>query len=719
MRSKTIERPLIAVVLAALLLSTHPVLAQPRNTDAELEALIPDSAVDDPEAFARDAEPAAPQSVLDPESPLTEDVAITLPWPDQDLQLPALVNLEPDPDIETALKDLGESPKLATVDGDVIKVSSELELVFPADDALFPERTEFEQRFEKLSNVEKLSGEGEDNAAQLGVRARSDLQLLQKMLRIYGYYDAEVYQSVSGIDPGQTQAKTEPVVRFEIVPGKRFRFGKIDLATLEDAGADYPAFRAAFGIQTGDPLYSDKIVEEKTDLDTAMAEGGYPFAKLGDPDLLVDHARDEGDLTLAVTPGGKYTFGRINSELPKFLSSKHLEEIARFEPGDLYQRSLSDDLRRAILATGLVSSVSVAPREVRAPTATQPGEVTMDVGMTKAPLRTIAGALGYDTSEGPRAEVTWENRNMFPPEGRLQLRGVIGTKEQLLGANIRRNNFKGRDQVLTFDLYGSTIDRDAYEARTVALSASFEKLTTLIFQKEWTWSAGVQLLRTNEREGKVRNLPVNTPRETYYIGAIPLRGAYDGSDNLLDPTRGFRAALSVSPEVSFRQDGEKNFYARIQADASYYLPFGEDAKVVMAARARLGSIPGTAIDNIAPSRRFYAGGGGSVRGYGYQMIGPRDTVGDPSGGRSLSEFSLEARVKTGMFDGNLSVVPFVDAGAVDTGATPRLRDIRYGAGVGVRFKTGFGPLRLDLATPLNPHKGDSRIGVYIALGQAF
>lgn len=714
---------LIAATLAAfLLVPLQPAQAQPKRTDPELEALIPDSAVDDPEAFARDQAPppATPRVDLDPESPLADDATITLPWPEDQAQVPALAELPPDPDIDVALKALGDAPQEAKADGDVIKVSKDLELVFPADDALFPERKEFGERFEQLSNIERLNGPGEENAAQLGVRARSDKALLDKLLRIYGYYDAEVYQSVGGIDAGEATARTDPVVRFEVVPGKRYRFGRIDLARLEDAGADYPAFREAFGIQSGDPLYSDKILAEKTDLDTAMAEGGYPFAKLGDPDLLVDHARTEGDLTLPVTPGGKYNFGRINSGRPRFLSSQHLEEIARFEPGDLYRRSLSEDLKRAVLATGLVSSVSVTPREVRPPAGDQPGEVAIDVAMTKAPLRTISGALGYDSADGPRAEVSWEHRNMFPPEGRLQLRGVAGLKEQLAGVNFRRNNFKGRDQVLTLDLYGTTIDRDAYEARTVALSGSFEKLTTLLFQKEWTWSVGAEVVMTNEREGKVRHVEVDTPRDTYFIAALPLRAAYDGSDNLLDPTRGFRAALRVSPELSFiKGKPGRNYYARIQADASYYRPFGKDDKVVVAVRARLGSIPGTTIENIAPSRRFYAGGGGSVRGYGYQMIGPRDTLGDPSGGRSLTEFSLEARIKTGMLGGNLSIVPFLDAGAVDTGPTPRLRDVRYGAGVGVRYKTGFGPLRLDIGTPLNPRPGDSKIGVYVALGQAF
>ena len=134
---------------------------------------------------------------------------------------------------------------------------------------------------------------------------------------------------------------------------------------------------------------------------------------------------------------------------------------------------------------------------------------------------------------------------------------------------------------------------------------------------------------------------------------------------------------------------------------------------------RLGVIPGTGLDSIAPSRRFYAGGGGSVRGYGYQEIGPRDTAGGPSGGRSLAEFSLEARVSTGWMGGALQLVPFLDAGAVSETVTPDLHDIRYGAGLGIRYKTGFGPIRLDVGTPLNRRPGDGRITVSVALGQAF
>ena len=697
----------------ALTLQPVAVLAQSTQTDPELEALIPDSAVQNPEEFAKVQAPAQPSDLpaVDPASPLSDNAGFTLPWPDEELKLPALVSLEPDPDVAAALAALEGLPKDGMPEGDLTRISSRLTLAFPVDPAQFPEREEFEKRFKGLSTLESLGG-GEEEVGQIGVRARADRELLSKLLRIYGYYDGDVIQTISGIEPGDEKAGKAAGVRFDVAPGPRYKFGKVELPTLEDTGTDFPLLRGKYGIWPGDPVYSDKIVTGQGELDLALAENGYPFAKLGEPDLLVDHKREEGDLTQPVAPGGKYNFGRVNSTLEKFMPSKHLEEIARFEPGDLYKRSLRDDLRRAILATGLVGSVTVTPREVRAPQSGEPGEVALDIEMTKAPLRTISGQLGYDTGDGFRAEVQWEHRNLFPPEGMLRLRGVAGTKEQLAGVTFRRNNFKGRDQVLTFDAYASNTNRDAYAARTVALSGSFEKLTTILFQKPWTWAAGFEATLSDEREGSGNT---NAPRSTYLVGALPLRAAYDGTDDLLDPTKGFRAGLRVSPEVS-NHLGKTSTYVKAQADASAYLPVGN---FVLAARARLGSIQGADTSDIAPSRRFYAGGGGSVRGYGYQLIGPRNAAGDPRGGRSLYEASFEARIKTGLFGGNLSVVPFIDAGGVDDGPFPSFSDIRYGAGIGLRYKTGFGPLRVDLATPLNPRPGDSRVAVYVALGQAF
>ena len=718
---RRLAEALVQTALVAALLLARPAFAQSRDSEAELKALIPDSAVADPDAWAKAPPPSdglvtqtAPLPQLDPNSPMAEDGGIHLPWPDEQFTVPELVSLEPDPDLAEALKAGQGEPLPERVEGDVQQISRRLALVFPADPAVMPMRGVFAERFAALSTIKRLAGEGDDNVAQLSARARTDDNLLRRLLRIYGYYDAEVTQTISAIEPGAAVASSAPSIRFDIAPGPRYRFGAIALGDLAGTGTRYPALRSVFGIQTGDPLDNDRIVVSQQKLDEALGEQGYAFAKLGEPELVADHRREEGDLSIPITTGGQYRFGGVVSKLPDFLSSRHLEQIARFRSGDTYKRSLVDDLRRAIVATGLISSLTLEPRETAPPQNGEPGTLVLDATMSKAPLRTIAGAVGYDSGEGFRLEASWEHRNLFPPEGLLRLRAVAGTNEQLAGVTLRRNNFRGRDQVLTFDLYGNLVKRTAYVAKTLAATASFETLSTLIFQKPWVWSVGLEAIASNERPGDTAGI-VATP-QTYYVLGLPLRGAVDTSDNLLDPTRGFRAALRVSPEFSL-SGGRKVGYARVQADASVYLPLGKAA--VIAARARLGSIAGAEIGDIAPSRRFYAGGGGSVRGFAFQEIGPRDAQGLPSGGRSLSEFSLEARVKTGLFGGGLSLVPFVDAGSADVESSPHFRDLRLGAGLGLRYQTGFAPIRIDVATPIGRRTGESPVAVYVSLGQAF
>jgi translocation and assembly module TamA len=140
--------------------------------------------------------------------------------------------------------------------------------------------------------------------------------------------------------------------------------------------------------------------------------------------------------------------------------------------------------------------------------------------------------------------------------------------------------------------------------------------------------------------------------------------------------------------------------------------------VVAAGRVRLGTIVGADRDDIAPSRRFYSGGGGSVRGYGYQRLGPRDVDGDPIGGRSLAEFALEARIRLKQFGGNFGIVPFFDGGTLTTEACPSFKDWQFGAGLGVRYYSSFGPIRVDVGTPLNRRRATAGRG-HVSLGQAF
>ena len=702
-----------ALCAAALALTATPLAAQNASTSASLEDLIPDSAIENPDEWASEgADSSQPSDVTapDPETPIAEPPGFDLAWPD-DIAIEGFEPLEPEEDVEFADLDLGQS-QVALEEAETERLADNLVLGFPQTEPPFSERGDFVERYQALSTIEELEDE-DANVAQLAARAREDEELLGNLLRVYGYYDGQVLRSIGSIAAGDEAAEAQPTVRFDIIPGDRYKVGTVNLGNLS-AAPDYEALRETFGIYPGDFLQSDTILQEQFDLDRALGETGYPFAAIDEPQLLIDHERVEGDLTLNVEPNGKYVFGEVTSSDPRFLSGRHLSTIARFEPGETYQRSLSMDLRRAVTATGLVSSVSVSPREVTPPQGDQPGVVAMDVDIARAKLRTIAGAIGYGSEEGFRLQASWEHRNLFPPEGALRLRGIVGTQEQLAGVTFRKNNFGGRDRVLTVDAYANTIDSPAFNARTVALVGIYERKSTLLFQKEISWSGGLELVATQERPPDVDG--VSQPRQTYFVAALPATILLDQTDDLLDPTRGFRLGARLSPEASTTNSVE-SFYLRSQVDGSYYQSLGD--RLVLAGRATFGSIPGADLLDIAPSRRFYAGGGGSVRGYGYRKIGPSDGLGEPTGGRSLVELAVEARIRTGLFDGAVSVVPFVDAGSVGPGPTPNFEEIKMGAGVGLRYHTGFGPLRVDVGFPLTPDEDDAPVAVYVSLGQAF
>lgn len=553
------------------------------------------------------------------------------------------------------------------------------------------------RRFNELSVLRANENEPAD-AAQIDRRAREDAELLETLLEAEGYYAARIGTSVA-------LEGDRLIVTLNVVSGEQYRIAAVELPGLEAAGARADNLRSIYGIAPDSPFNADEIAAAEERLRTNIGREGFPFAEIRPSEVVIDHATQTATLLVQVDPGGERRFGRILKDNDRVFGAEHVADLARFSPGDLFDEAALDDLRRAIVQTGLVSSVRAEPLE-----GAEPGTVDIQVALEPAPPRTIAGELGYGTGEGARAEVSWTHRNLFPPEGALTLRGVLGTREQLAGIIFRRSNFKGRDRVLTGQITAAHLERDAYVADTISLSGSLERQTNIFFQKTWTWSLGAELVATDERDVIVDTGEAR--RRTYFIGALPTSLNYDGSDDLLDPTRGFRLGGRFSPEVSL--SGATFGYARVQVDASGYYPVNDN--VVIAGRVRAGTIAGAPRDAIAPSRRFYAGGGASVRGYGFQRIGPRDANNDPIGGRSLTEFSLEARVKA---FGNFGVVPFLDGGNIYTDPLPRLSGFRYGAGLGVRYYSNFGPIRVDVGTPLNPQEGDPRIAVYVSLGQAF
>ncbi len=640
--------------------------------------------------------PAINPPELDPSAPLDPMPDLGVEWPDLNQPEPA-----PPPEVEgVAPEAAAEATEQAAEQVEDASATRRYSWTLSGLDGV-PVASEVLKGFNERS-VLAADKKKNANAAQIDRRARADAELLAELLRSQGYYDAAV-------EPQIDAAGNELVVALTATPGALYRFQSVELPGLDQAaGGEAQRLRDAFAVKAGDPVVAQKVIDAGVALQVELGERGFATAKVGEQDIVIDHEAQTARLLLPVTPGPVAKFGQISvSGQPPF-SSRHVQLIARFKPGDRFEADEVADLRRALIATGLISSVEVrqVPRD-------EGQVIDLAVKLEPAPMRTIAGELGYGTGEGLRAEASWQHRNLFNPEGALTVRGVVGTQEQLGAVSFRRNNWLRRDQVFSAQALISHVDRDAYAAKTLSLSAGFERQSNFIWQKKWTWSLGAELIATDERDtiestGEPR-------RRTFFIGAIPASLGYDASDDLLNPTRGFRLLGRVSPELSF--EGGAFPYARTQFDGSAYRPVSDS--IVAAGRVRLGTILGAHRDDIAPSRRFYSGGGGSVRGYGYQRLGPRDVDGDPIGGRSLAEFALEARVRLSAFGGNFGVVPFLDGGTLSTGAFPSMKDWQFGAGIGVRYYSSFGPIRLDIGTPLNPQKDDSRITVVVGLGQAF
>ena len=658
------KRGLAACAVAALTCPCAPAFAQTPGS-AELDPTapldpLPDLGVDWPDLNA----PDAPAPIDDPSVTTPETVEAAPTGPDMDSAEARRYSVSID--------------GLQAVDG-----GPELAKAFDAQSAL-------------------REGRGDSaNAAQIDRRSRADAELLAELLRSRGYYDAAVVPRIE-----TAQAMIQVVLEAE--PGRQYTFQSVELPGLDGAGDQAASLRQAFAVQPGEPVIAQDVIDAGTALQLALGEEGFATADVGEQQIEVDHQSFTASLVLPVQPGPVARFGEISvSGEPPFAPS-HIETIARFEPGDPFKRSEINDLRRALIATGLVASVDVrlvpsADRQV----------MNVDVRLEPAPMRTVAGELGYGTGEGVRAEASWQHRNFINPEGALTVRGVAGTQEQLVSAELRRSNFRRRDQVLDILALASNVDRDAYRAKTIQLSALIERQSNIIWRKKWTWSYGADLIATDERG--IFDDPTNKETRTFFIAALPVSLRYDGSNDLLDPTTGFRLGGRISPEISAH--GGKFTYGRIQIDASAYRPVSDS--IVVAGRVRVGTILGAKASEIAPSRRFFSGGGGSVRGYGYQQLGPRDDFGDPIGGRGLAEFSLEARVRLKAFGGNFGIVPFIDGGTLTSDVTPDVRNWQFGAGIGIRYHSSFGPIRLDVGTPLNPRSGDARIAVVVSLGQAF
>ncbi|MFN3946352.1 MAG: autotransporter assembly complex protein TamA [Allosphingosinicella sp.] len=673
-------------------------------------------------------EPIIPDSEFEEAlPPLDPDLGAPLP-PIEDFEMPAGVfPPDPGPVEEAPLGDpalLEPLPPLATFDVQPVDPAAEEDPERPAEirytlviEGL--DEVGLTGRFRGLSALHDARGRAA-NGAMVAARAREDEALAVRLLRSEGYYDAVATSSVEQVpdEPGMLRAV------ISAAPGQRYHFGdiRIEGPPTEPAGIAREALR----IDSGDPIVAAQVEAAEANVLLRLPQQGYPFPELGLRDIELDQETALGDYTLPLNPGPRARFRGFTTEGDLAFDADHVGILARFEPGQLYDRRLVDDLREAMVATRLFSTVSAEPVRTgeTAPDGTE--YVNILVRQQAGPARSLDANAGFSTGEGFRLEAAWEHRNLFPPEGALRVAAVGGTQEQSLIVRFRRNNWGQRDRQLLIQAEAGRRNHPAFEGYRVQLQGLISRESTPIWQKRWTYAYGAEILATNEnRFGR----PRVAFTDAYFIAGLIGQLGYDRSNSLLDPTRGFRLLARVNPEVQHRL-GDTDYYARNLFEATGYFPFGES--FVLAGRARVGSIYGIGRDELAPSRRLYSGGGGSVRGFGFQQLGPKEEIPNPRfdpenpddrpatllvplGGRSLNEFALEGRYRFG----NYGVVAFVDAGQVYETEYPTFDNIRFGVGVGARLYTNFGPMRVDIATPINRQPGESRFNIYVSIGQAF
>jgi translocation and assembly module TamA len=658
----------------------------------------PDNRTIVPDDQFRDALPPldpslyAPLPPIDPAAPAFPPV----PGPVEDAPLGDPALSEPLPPLsEFSTAPVGEQPAASDAEGETVQ-RVRYTLVVEG-----MQETGLEARFRDLSALDDAEGEGV-NGAMIAARTEEDKLLVIRLLRSEGYYDAVASSTIEQLPEQEGRLR----VTLTVAPGSRYNFGAINIAGADTEPPGMP--REFLPLTTGHPIRAADVEAAEANVLLRLPQEGYPFPELGLRDIVLDPETHIGDYNLPLNPGPRARFGGFYTEGDLAFDQRHVGVLARFRRGELYDRRKVDDLREAMVSTRLFSTVSAEPvlSLETAPDGLQ--YVNILVQQDAGPARSLDLSAGYSTGEGLRLEGAWEHRNLFPPEGAFRIAAIAGTKEQNLSLRFRRNNWGQRDRALLLQLDAGRRDFAAFQGYTARLYGLVSRESTPIWQKRWTYAYGAEFLATNEN--RTGNAVVSLS-DAYYIGGLIGQLGYDRSNSLLDPTRGFRLVARVNPEASLRNGAE--FYIRNLFDGSAYYPVSE--QLTLAGRVRFGSIFGIDRDALAPSRRLYAGGGGSVRGFGYQGLGPKDLNGVPLGGRSLFEFAVEGRYRFG----NYGVVAFLDGGQVYEAQYPTFDSMRFGIGIGGRVYTNFGPVRVDVATPIARRAGESWLNVYVSIGQAF
>jgi len=394
-------------------------------------------------------------------------------------------------------------------------------------------------------------------------------------------------------------------------------------------------------------------------------------------------------------------FGPLSIEGLDDVRQSYVRRICPWKPGQQYDRRLLDEYRQSLLDTFLFASVALSTAEQL----DEAGNIPIDLHLTERALRTVGAGLSWSTDEGFEVNAFWEHRNLFGEDEDLRVETRIGEIEQSLTTLFSKPRFRRTDQTLLAGVRVKREETDAYKETSLGSGVALERELNEL----WDGKLGVTLELTDITE--------NREDRTLWLLGFPGSLVRDSRDDDMDPTHGTRLALGVAPILT--AGDEKNAFVITDVAASAYKSVQRDDRIILAARTRVGTIFGESRAEVPASKRFYAGGGGSIRGYQFQKVGPLDDQNDPIGGRSVFEISGEVRFK---ITERIGLVPFVDGGTVFTNpdfTTDEDATIRWAAGLGGRYFTAIGPVRLDVAFPINKRKVDDTFQFYISIGQAF
>jgi translocation and assembly module TamA len=543
----------------------------------------------------------------------------------------------------------------------------------------------------------------------LVTRARQDAGRFQSALNSFGDYKGRVTITIAGRqldDPGLLdlleQAPADPPVEVvaEFDPGPQFHLGHV---TID--GDVPPDVRDKLGLAPGAPAVAADVLAAQQRLLTAIREAGHPLAKVDLPPVTLQPADNTLDVTFRVAAGPYADIGPITITGLKTMNEDYVRRRLLLRQGQRFSPTGIEAARADLSAIGVFSVVRIEPADRLDPDGTIP--IAIDV--TERPLHSVDVGAAYSTDLGINVNAGWHHRNLFGNAEQLNLTAGIelgGSAVQKPGYNVGaqfiKPDFLARDQSLQIELRAVKQSLDAYDQEALIQRIGIERK----FLPNWTVGIGV----AGEQERIIQEGVTNH----YELIGLPLSAKYDNTNSLLDPTDGFRAAVLLTPTQSF--GGSSATFVLAQLSGSTYFDLSGAGRSVVALRGLVGKAYGAETFSLPPDQRFYAGGSGTVRGFRYQSIGPQFADGKPTGGTAVSAGSVEFRQR--ILD-SYGVVAFVDAGQVTSNGAPFTSDWRVGAGIGARYYTSIGPIRLDVAIPLNRAPGGDAFELYIGIGQAF